>query len=48
MASRVTIRAHNRKIRFSPWRYLNLPDPHSPETVSMDKIQSWDVVLTLV
>jgi len=33
-ASRVAMRAHNRKIRFSPWRYLNLLDLHSLETLA--------------
>jgi hypothetical protein len=31
-AARVAMRAHNRKIRFSLWRYLNLLDLHSLET----------------
>jgi len=33
-ASRVAMRAHNRKIRFSLWRYLNLLDLHSLETLA--------------
>ena len=33
-ASRVAMRAHNRKIRFSPWRYLNLLDLYSLETLA--------------
>ena len=33
-ASRVAMRAHNRKIRFSPWRYLNLLDLYSIETLA--------------
>jgi hypothetical protein len=28
------MRAHNRKIRFSPWRYLNLLDLYSLETLA--------------
>ena len=33
-ASRVAMRAHNRKIRFGPWSYLNLLDLHSLETIA--------------
>jgi hypothetical protein len=33
-ASRVTMRAHNRKIWFGPWSYLNLLDLHSLETIA--------------
>jgi len=33
-ASRVAMRTHNRKIRFSSWRYLNLLDLHSIETLA--------------
>ena len=33
-ASRVAVRTHNRKIRSSPWRYLNLLDLHSLETLA--------------
>jgi hypothetical protein len=28
------MRAHNRKIRFGPWSYLNLLDLHSLETIA--------------
>ena len=28
------MQAHNRKIRFSPWRYLNLLDLYSIETLA--------------
>jgi hypothetical protein len=33
-ASRIAMRAHNRKIPFSPCRYLNLLDLHSLETLA--------------
>jgi hypothetical protein len=33
-ASRVTLRAHNGEIQFSPWHYLNLLDLHSLETLT--------------
>ena len=33
-ASRVAMRTHNRKIRFSSWRYLNLLDLYSIETLA--------------
>jgi hypothetical protein len=33
-ASRVAVRTHNRKIGFSPWRYLNLLHLHSLETLA--------------
>ena len=34
------MRAHNRKIRFSLWRYLNLLDLHSLETC-LETLAEW-------